>query len=187
MYFYASSYEAPRFGLGSSRRLGASPRLGLEEGEQNVVCPPGQTKVYLPAWPWQKCVPENEVLDPEPGQFPPPPLVAPSAGPPGLVPSAAEPGVLPPPPPPLPGPPPPSAIAPAPPPPPLPAEKAPPGTVRLLQLDKETGEIFDPKTGQPVGEQVGFLGTGSKTGTLVAVGVGLGLIGLALWAVGAFK
>ena len=38
--------------------------LGLEEGEARLTCPPGTKKVHLAAWPWQKCVPEGEILAP---------------------------------------------------------------------------------------------------------------------------
>lgn len=37
--------------------------LGAEEGQTpNVTCPPGSVKVFLPDFPWQKCVPESEIL-----------------------------------------------------------------------------------------------------------------------------
>jgi len=41
-----------------------SPRLGLEEGEARLECPPGTVKSYIPAWPWSECIPESEAIEP---------------------------------------------------------------------------------------------------------------------------
>jgi hypothetical protein len=57
-----------------------SPRLGLEEGQVRLDCPPGSIKVYLQEFPWEKCVPESEVAEPVPFEVieaPPPPVEAP--------------------------------------------------------------------------------------------------------------
>jgi hypothetical protein len=45
-----------------------SPRLGLEEGQARLDCPPGSVKVYLQEFPWEKCVPEGEVAQPIPSE-----------------------------------------------------------------------------------------------------------------------
>lgn len=59
-----------------------SPRLGLEEGEARITCPPGTVKSYLPEWPWSACISESEARKPGPAeevpaQVPPPPQAAP--------------------------------------------------------------------------------------------------------------
>jgi hypothetical protein len=51
-----------------------SPRLGLEEGQARLDCPPGSVKVYLQEFPWEKCVPEDEVAAPVPAEVVEPPL-----------------------------------------------------------------------------------------------------------------
>jgi hypothetical protein len=43
-----------------------SPRLGIEEGEARIECPPGTVKSYLPEWPWSECIPESEAMEPGP-------------------------------------------------------------------------------------------------------------------------
>ncbi len=39
----------------------SGPALGLEEGQVRLTCGPGQVKVYLQEFPWEKCVPEGEL------------------------------------------------------------------------------------------------------------------------------
>jgi hypothetical protein len=48
----------------------ASPGLGLEEGQVNLTCGPGTTKVYLQEFPWEKCVPDSELEVPAPQEVP---------------------------------------------------------------------------------------------------------------------
>jgi len=43
---------------------GFGPRLGLEEGQVDLNCGPGTTKVYLQEFPWEKCVPDDELETP---------------------------------------------------------------------------------------------------------------------------
>jgi len=63
-----------------------SPRLGLEEGEARLECPPGTVKSYLPAWPWSECISESEAIHPgavekAPASVPPPVPPVPQAPP----------------------------------------------------------------------------------------------------------
>lgn len=68
-------------GLGTSR-------LGLEEGQVRLTCPPGTVKVYLQEFPWEKCVPAEQTTQPPPvpvteevPEFEAPPPVAPAPSP----------------------------------------------------------------------------------------------------------
>lgn len=165
MYFYGA-------GNGSAR-------LGLEEGEPRLACPPGQVKVHLSAWPWQKCVPEEEMVDPPSGQFAPPPVEAPGAATPSPVPSAG-PGM-----PPIPIPRQVHSVAP---PPAAPAQKTlePAGRARFLQLDTDTGELRDPATGESRElRHVMVLSEGAGIG--IGVGVGIAALAVVLIAVGVIK
>lgn len=100
---------------------GTSPQLGLEEGQVRLDCPPGQVKVYLQEFPWEKCVPESELTEPAPFEVPE------EVAPPEEVPA----------PPALPA--------------PIPEEEyRPPGKARFLDVDERTGEILDPDTGAPL-------------------------------------
>lgn len=166
MYFYGDVEPPKRLAFAGGSRL------GLQEGEPRLDCPPGQVKAYLPEWPYQKCVPAEEALEPRPGEVPVTTAPAP----------AESPGA-PPPAPPAPAAPPPVAPAPEA---PAPEAPPPPGKARLLDIDPETGTILDPDTRQPLeSESAFFLGEGARP--IVGAVVGLGVITLALWALGAFK
>ena len=154
MYFYGDVEPSKRLGFRDASRW---PRLGLREGEARVQCGPGEVKAYLPDWPYQKCVPAEEMLEPRPGEVP----------------------IAPPPPAPTPGPAPLPAAPPA-----LPALPAPPGKARFLRVDPD-GTIVDPDTGQPIAEQSFFMTETARP--IIGAVVGLGIVALALWAIGVFK
>jgi hypothetical protein len=127
-------------------------RLGAEEGQMRRTCPPGTEKVYLPEFPWEDCVPEEETKQPTPG--PPPPARAPEA-PPEPPYKPAEPRA--------PG-------------------YRPPGKARFLKVDEATGDIVDPQTLAPVftNDGIGVAGTVAMVGLSVGV-VGLILYALGVF------
>ncbi len=156
----------------------SSPQLGLEEGQARLDCGPGTVKVYLQEFPWEKCVPESEVLEPAPPEFveeaPPveevPALPAPVLEP---EPEPALPALLPEPTP-EPEPPPPAPVV----------EYKPPGKARFLDVDESTGEIVDPDTGKPLPIATAFSVTPVEG---VAAGVGvLAVTAVVLTALGVF-
>lgn len=117
---------------------GKSPQLGLEEGQVRKTCPPGTAKVYLQEYPWEKCVPEAELVTP--ASYEEPPVEEP----------IPEPEPLPAPQPPTPAEPEPLPRAPSPPPEPEPLPYRPPGKARFLDVDEATGTVLDPDTGDPL-------------------------------------
>ncbi len=162
---------------------GSSPRLGLEEGQARLDCPPGTVKVYIQEFPWEKCVPESEILEPAPPEFIeepvppefieeppveevpalPAPAPVPEVGPPALPEPEPEPKPEPPPEP----------------------EYRPPGKARFLDVDKATGEIVDPDTGAPLPITTAFSIT---SGEGVATGIGvLAVTAVVLTALGVFR
>lgn len=163
MYFYGDIEPSKRLALTSSTGLGRQQRqLGLQEGEARLTCPPGQVKAYLPEWPYQKCVPAEEMLEPKPGAV----AIAPPREP------------APPPAPPVPAAPP--ALAPP------PEAELPPGTARLLDIDPVTGDIIDPSTGAPL-ESESAMVLSETAQPIVGTVLGLGAVALVLWAIGAFR
>ena len=147
----------------------SGPRLGLEEGQQRVDCPPGTVKVYLQEFPWEKCVPESEITEPAAFELPevveaPEPIVEEVPA----LPIPAEPE---------------RALIPEPEPEPEP-EYRPPGKARFVDIDESTGKIVDPDTGEPLPVGTAFVVTPVEG---VATGVGvLAVTALLLAALGVF-
>lgn len=143
---------------------GSSARLGLEEGQARLDCPPGTVKVYLQEFPWERCVPESELTEPVAPTFPEAPV------PTEEVPALPAPEPLPEP-------------LPEPPPEPQP-EYRPPGKARFLDIDAETGEILDPDTGEHLPIDKALIVTPVEG---VATGIGvLAVTALVLTALGVF-
>ena len=159
---------------------GSSPRLGLEEGQARLNCPPGTVKVYIQEFPWEKCVPESEILEPAPPELieEPPVEEVPALPVPVPIPEAGPPSLPEPEPEPVPEP------VPEPQPKPEP-EYRPPGKARFLDIDRATGEIVDPDTGAPLPIVTAFSVT---SGEGIATGVGvLAVAAVVLTALGVFR
>ncbi len=146
---------------------GNSPRLGLEEGQARLDCPPGTVKVYIQEFPWEKCVPEAEILEPAPPELieEPPIEEVPALPAPAPVPEVGPPAL------------------PEPEPEPEPEYK-PPGKARFLDIDRATGEIVDPDTGAPLPIATAFAIT-STEGVATGIGV-LAVTAVVLTALGVF-
>jgi hypothetical protein len=143
-------------GLGYSGR----PTLGLEEGQVKLTCGPGQTKVYLQEFPWEKCVQDSELEAPAPA-------VEPEELPGELIPEETPQEV-----------------------PEEPAPYQPSGKARFLEIDPATGAVLDPDTGEPIQAQsVLMLRPVETVATAVGViaVIGLTLIGLGVFGSGGKK
>jgi hypothetical protein len=141
-------------GLGYAGR----PVLGLEEGQVDVTCGPGTTKVYLQEFPWEKCVPDSELetTSQETRRLPMPEPIPGEPEPPALPAQEVQP-------------------------------YAPPGKARFLEVDPSTGAVLDPDTGLPLqAETVLMLKPVETAATAIGVlaVVGLTILGLGIFSSG---